>query len=188
MSSLVNPGWHFILSEYKTKICGVINNMYDSRKHLLPTNRAMVDMYLDSSIVQRVDLIVDPLEPFLTALDDNMKRKSLRYAKEEERRMEANLKIMAYEIDAPSTLALVTGSGRIEKVSMFSNLRTSLTNALKYLFPLLFLLLRHHSRIINVAAREILSREELVTAVNSIQLVLDMVEERVRTLQGKHGT
>ena len=52
------------------------------------------------------------------------------------------------------------------------------------MFPLLFLLLRHHSRIINVAAREILAREELIAAVTSIQLVLDMVEERVHTLKG----
>jgi len=90
--------------------------MYDSRRLLLPTNRAMVDLYLDSSTVQKIDLIMDPLEPFVTKLDDNMKQKSLRYAREEEKRMEANLKLMAYEIDAPSTLALITGSGRIEKV------------------------------------------------------------------------
>ena len=49
---------------------------------------------------------------------------------------------------------------------------------------LLFLLLRHHSRIINVAAREILAREELITAITSIQVILDMVEERTHTLKG----
>ena len=90
--------------------------MYDSRKRLLPTNRAMVDIYLDSPTVQRVDLIMYPLEPFVTKLEENMKQKFIRYAKEEEKRMEANLKLMAYEIDAPSTLALITGPGRIEKV------------------------------------------------------------------------
>jgi hypothetical protein len=48
----------------------------------------------------------------------------------------------------------------------------------------LFLLLRHHSRIISAAAREILAREELFTALNSLQLVLNVVEERVHTLRG----
>jgi hypothetical protein len=49
-------------------------------------------------------------------LDDNLKRKSIQYAKDEEVRIEGNLRIMAYEIDAPSTLALIIGPGRIEKV------------------------------------------------------------------------
>lgn len=48
----------------------------------------------------------------------------------------------------------------------------------------MFLLLRHHSRIINIATHEILAREELITATNSIQVILDMVEERTHTLKG----
>jgi hypothetical protein len=94
--------------------------MYANRKDLLPTNRAIVDLYLGSFTIQKVDLIMYSLEPFATNLDDNLKQKSLRYAKEEERRMEANLSLIAYEIDAPATLALITGSGRIEKVCLLS--------------------------------------------------------------------
>jgi hypothetical protein len=128
---------------------------------------------------------LDPLEPFATELDANMKQKSLRYAKEEEERMEANLKLVAYEIDTPDTLALITGSGRIEKVCpLYNSLSYLILHVPKYLFPLLFLLLRHHSRIINVAAREILAREELHTAAINIGSVLGMVDERICTLSG----
>ena len=54
---------------------------------------------------------------------------------------------------------------------------------MKYLFLLLFLVLRHHLRIIRAASRYVLHEEELITAIMSIEVIFDAVEERMRTLQ-----
>jgi hypothetical protein len=54
---------------------------------------------------------------------------------------------------------------------------------MKYLFPLLFLVLHRHSRIIRAASRYVLHEEELIKAIMSIEVIFDAVEERIRTLQ-----
>lgn len=51
-------------------------------------------------------------------MDVYFRRKTIQYAEEEEIRMESNLRLMAFEIDAPDTLMFVTGLGRIERVSL----------------------------------------------------------------------
>jgi hypothetical protein len=109
-------GWHFIVWEYKTKICGIVSDIFRGRGDLLPPNRSLVDEYLNSLALDPLTDLLGALQPFESKLDDNFRLKALKYAQKEETRIESNLQLMAYEIDAPSTLMLVTGPGRIEQV------------------------------------------------------------------------
>jgi hypothetical protein len=111
-------GWHFIVWEYRVKICGIVLNMFRSRDHLLPPNRSLVDEYINDPALDTLTVLLRPVQPFNSKLDDHFRLKTLKYAQEEEARIESNLQLMSYEIDAPSTLMLITGPGRIERVSL----------------------------------------------------------------------
>lgn len=50
------------------------------------------------------------------SLSEELQAKFKRYAEEEEARLKGNLEAVMYNIDAPDTLALVTGLGRIDQV------------------------------------------------------------------------
>jgi len=50
------------------------------------------------------------------------------YSTVEEERIENNLKDVAYELDTPATVALVTGEGRIERVRLAFECRGRLPN------------------------------------------------------------
>lgn len=103
---------------YKGKICGVILNMFRDRSQLLPTNRALVDEYLDHAVFDDLLVLLWCIKPFgSTVLNDDLRKKTLEYAQKEELRMEHNLLLMTYQIDTASTLTLITGPGRIERVS-----------------------------------------------------------------------
>ena len=119
-------GWHFTIWEYRTKICGIILNIFKDREHLLPPNRPLVDTYLNHPALDALTVLLGPVRPFNSKLDDNFRMKTLIYAQEEETRIESNLQLMAYEIDAPSTLMLITGPGRIERVSLTTSAGTSM--------------------------------------------------------------
>ena len=109
-------GWHFVVWEYETKIYGIVSDIFRGRDDLLPPNRSLVDEYLNNPALDTLTDFLGALRPFESKLDDNFRSKVLKYAHEEETRIESNLQLMAYEIDASSTLMLVTGPGRIERV------------------------------------------------------------------------
>ena len=58
-------------------------------------------------------------------------------------------------------------------------------SACQYLFPLLFLVLRHHSRIIRLASRALIDQEELQIAARTVQQVLDIALGRAEVLNGR---
>ena len=84
---------------------------------MLPANRLLVHLYLENPIFQKLDLLLDSLNPSNGSIGDALKLKHQRYATDEENRIEGNLNLMGYQIDVSSTLTLVAGAGRIEKVS-----------------------------------------------------------------------
>ncbi|KAI0260000.1 hypothetical protein BC834DRAFT_942566 [Gloeopeniophorella convolvens] len=89
------------------------------------------------------------------------------YVEAEEKRLENNLKAVDYVIDASDTLTLITGEGRLEKT----------------IFPLLFLLVKHHFDIMRVACEKVVSERELLDGVSSIQCVMGAVVSRVQHLE-----
>lgn len=78
-----------------------------------------MDLYLCDNVFGRIDLLLRSLQPLGTdAVDDaKLKRFIDDYSASEENRLKENLEGVAYDIDTPATVALVTGPGRIERVS-----------------------------------------------------------------------
>ena len=86
------------------------------RAEVLPPNRQSVDDYFTFAwfTIHTLTAAVTPLQPEPgTSTWDKFKT----YLEAEEARLSTNLKAVDYVIDGTDTLTLITGAGRIEKVS-----------------------------------------------------------------------
>lgn len=57
---------------------------------------------------------------------------------------------------------------------------------LQYVFPLIYLLLRRHLKVITLACNHVLDTEELVTLNESLVSILLAADHRVQNLEGEH--
>ncbi|KAH7909808.1 hypothetical protein BJ138DRAFT_1010091 [Hygrophoropsis aurantiaca] len=161
-------GWHSITWEYTLRIKRVIQTMYDQLPEVLSANRSMVDQYLECGPLLSVELLCSSVrECEEEVYQDGLLDEKIRpYMEEEQERIEGNLKSVAYSIDATNTLTLVVGQGRIER----------------YVFPLLYLLLKQHLRIIKLASQGVFSGNPLLEAGSSLEIVMSSVYLRVASL------
>jgi hypothetical protein len=83
----------------------------------LPSNRTIVDLYLEHPTLRILDLLLHSVRPFTGNIDSSLLQKIQGYVEREEAKMERNLESVRFEIDAPDTLALIVGEGHIERVS-----------------------------------------------------------------------
>lgn len=96
----------------------------------LQTNRSFVDQFNAGwQSGYSIDFILAGVHKFIdeSTFEDQLLERFKSYIDEEESRMRKRLKSVRYFIDAPNTLALVMGTGRIEKAS---KLLTALPSAL----------------------------------------------------------
>ncbi|KAJ4475456.1 hypothetical protein J3R30DRAFT_3405750 [Lentinula aciculospora] len=136
-------GWHADMIQYKRRIHAVIREMYlvidyDTRGELrydkrnLPVNRYNINDYL-----------FEPLESE-NGNDAKLTQITDAHSAMEEERLQENLERIAYDIDSPTTVALVTGPGRIER----------------FILPLVYLLLKRHLKAFYLARTHVLHEEE----------------------------
>ena len=76
-----------------------------------------MDYYLANPALDDLLTMLWYIQPFDADIDDQFRQRATAYAQQEESRMEGNLRLMAYEVDDSSTLSLITGPGRVERVS-----------------------------------------------------------------------
>lgn len=88
--------------------------MFALRKHILPLNRAIVEHYLDKIWLPAVR-ITESLAP-ANGVPEHVTTRFESYARAEESRLKENLRGIGYDIDAPETINMVIGQGKIEKV------------------------------------------------------------------------
>lgn len=158
-------GWHQAICVYRDRICGILDTMYRRLDEVLPENRARLNEYLDAWSIRNVELIVRSTDTHCVD-DPKISQNVGSHTIDEEVRMDKVLQSVQYEIDAPDTLALITGPGRIER----------------NLFPLLFLVMRRHSRIISIARKEVIKKEELETAYNTLNQIIQAAQDRINNL------
>jgi hypothetical protein len=94
--------------------------MFEMLDYVLPSNRRGVDEYLFHTSFWRIELLLrstTPVNP-ATLLDHDLVRYTDMYTAAEEKRLETNLEDVGYELDTTATVSLVTGEGRIERVSI----------------------------------------------------------------------
>jgi hypothetical protein len=110
-------GWHSTVWAYQNKICGVLQAMLGTLGSVLHSNRVLADGYLADATFTKIDLLLRAVTP-TTNYDLDLDQKMQPYVREEESRLEQNLRSVAWEIDDANTLSLVTGPGRIERVGV----------------------------------------------------------------------
>lgn len=101
--------------------------MFDmARWNVLDVNRQVVDGYLHEDSFKEVELLLRSVTPYVSTSDNDINERISSYIQEEESKLESNLDSIAYDIDAPGTLKLITGTERTEQVGYHT----------KSLFPL----------------------------------------------------
>ncbi|KAF6764123.1 hypothetical protein DFP72DRAFT_414528 [Ephemerocybe angulata] len=166
-------GWAVSIKKYKEKILQLVRQIYDSRQDVMACNMSYVDEYLDGYSFQSLDTLLRSTQPsvgeseetdaklaaMVSDLDDGL-----------EQRLLANLKSIKFNITSVDTVALITGPGRIER----------------FVFPLIYLLLRHHLRIVKVASQRRLSTNyKMLYKMRYPSHSLQMVFEALRTRTAK---
>ncbi|KAJ7597218.1 hypothetical protein C8J56DRAFT_1021519 [Mycena floridula] len=157
-------GWHQALFGYTAKIKELIAKLFAVLPAVKPLNQSFANDYI-SSIYVKVTSLSDGVTECI--VNESLQEKFQSYIDSEEKRLEANLDAIEYDIDAADTLVLVTGEGRIEK----------------YALPLIYLLLKRHFEIFRVAQKRILHPDELWDAADTMEWVFKAIDERVETLQ-----
>ena len=110
-----STGWHASIWAYQNKICGILLVIAEDLKHVLHSNRVVVDAYLSDPVFSKLDLLIRSVVPPVNH-DAELERRMSAYVQREEQRMEQNLLAVAFDIDDQNTLSLITGPGRIERV------------------------------------------------------------------------
>ncbi|PBK70525.1 hypothetical protein ARMSODRAFT_1035308 [Armillaria solidipes] len=164
-------GWHVSVNQYKKKIRMILSEMYDTFPKVLPANREAVARYLQHRVIYKVDrLLRSTRDVSSNALDSSeLRRLTEEYTNIEEARLGANLEDVRYEIDGRSTVSIITGPGRIERI-------------LQYIYPMMYLLLRHQSMVVCLSTRFVLDPYEVENMLSSLWNLFSVVEERNENL------
>lgn len=109
------------MTRYVGKIRELLAKMFALRLKVLPVNRGSVNKYLDS-VYSGITTLHSGLNPCY--VNEGLQDKFNSYVDSEEARLRGNLEAISYDIDALNTLFLVTGQGRIERVSLVVSVRT----------------------------------------------------------------
>ncbi|KAF9557975.1 hypothetical protein CPC08DRAFT_710010 [Agrocybe pediades] len=162
-------GWQASVTQYKNKIYGLIQTMFKTLEHVLPANRGIIDEYLADGTFWRIELLLRSTRSIKgnIAYDTNLSRITESYASLEERMLSEKLEKISYELDSPTTVSLITGGGRIER----------------YIFPLIYLLLQQHLKVILVACKHVLGSREMQAHTRSFLSLLKNVDYRIQNLE-----
>ncbi|KAF9526891.1 hypothetical protein CPB83DRAFT_769552 [Crepidotus variabilis] len=162
-------GWQASISQYKSKIYTLVQEMFRTLEHVLPSNRRAVDEYLFHPSFWRIELLLRSTRSvnFKVLSDPDLARAADSYTAAEEERLDNSLSDVAYELDTTATVQLITGEGRIER----------------YVFPLIYLLLRQHLKVMTLGCKHVLDTEELSTLNESLVSILLLVDDRIQNLE-----
>ncbi|KAG9050085.1 hypothetical protein FS842_011409, partial [Serendipita sp. 407] len=161
-------GWHYTIWEYRNKICSILKGMYGlvDRMEIHSANRSIVDLYLSSSTFKELDQLIKSVTPYTEANTAVLEEKIRGYIDKEEERLKSNLQKVDWNIDGLDTLSLITGRGRIER----------------YIFPLLYLVLRRHFWMLRLACQDTFAEDVLRIPAQSISTIMSTVLTRIRNL------
>ncbi|KAJ7429390.1 hypothetical protein B0H11DRAFT_2409490 [Mycena galericulata] len=162
-------GWHASVTWYKNRIYNIISAMLSLVKRIKPANIQAADKYLNSPAMQRLELLLRSTHsaPGTTYDDGRLAQIIHAYQDSEEKKLATQLDSLLYELDDVATLRLITGPRRIER----------------YVYPLIFRLLKRHYDIMRLAAIHILDDAEWEVMITSLATVFKAVDERTSNLE-----
>ncbi|KAJ7131765.1 hypothetical protein C8R43DRAFT_895670, partial [Mycena crocata] len=162
-------GWHGIVTWYKNRLYNLLKAMFRLVGQVLPANRKAVDTYLAGDSIQRLELLLRSTrsaptdlysDPQLTQITDN-------FQNTEDLKLEERLSGVLYELDDVATVRLVTGPGRIER----------------YVYPLLFWMVKRHFDIIRLGCKHVLDPAEFDMMNYSMWNIFAAIDERTKNLE-----
>lgn len=109
------------LADYKNKILLILREMVDLNREILKENKYFVDLYFHRDafdVVEQVLRSCKTLEEY-TSICPELVSLTENYTRGEEERLRKNLEDIGYDMDSPTTVTLITGPGRIERVRSF---------------------------------------------------------------------
>ncbi|KAF8509109.1 hypothetical protein BU17DRAFT_56323 [Hysterangium stoloniferum] len=158
-------GWNQTLWDYKEKIHDTFQEMFALLPKAKAENRPGINNYL-TKIYMTIETLAESVNPCYVpqALQERFRS----YVETEETRLKSQLERIKYDIDDKDTLKLITEGGRIDR---------------KTVLPLLYLLLKRHLDIFRVSCDNILHRDELEDAADTIVWIFNEVYVRVENLE-----
>ncbi|KAK0475513.1 hypothetical protein IW261DRAFT_1340555, partial [Armillaria novae-zelandiae] len=161
-------GWHVSIDQYKKRIHIILSTMYSTFPNVLPANREATCDYLQHDSIYQVDRLLRSTRdlPSNAREISELRRLTEAYTQSEEARLQRNLADVSYDIDAKSTVSLITGPGRIER----------------YIYPLLYLLLKHQLRVVRLSTKFVLDPYEMSNMSSSLWNLFSVVGQRMQNL------
>ncbi|KAG6876067.1 hypothetical protein C0992_001085 [Termitomyces sp. T32_za158] len=159
------------------KIHLLLRKIYKLRTKVRLENRQALDAHLYGTEFHNIELLLRSTRTLgrETVLPQELETLRDQYTCQEERRIHADLQKITYTIDSSTTVSLVTGQGRIER----------------YIYPLIYLFLKHDLEIVQLACKHDLSTDEfekVEISLNSVFLAFDARRsDLIATFQQTHG-
>ncbi|KAJ7731256.1 hypothetical protein B0H16DRAFT_1329395 [Mycena metata] len=167
-------GFRILCGRYAKRIQNLRAHMVKISVNVQPTNHARVRQYMDNRYWDVIDFIVNNVLAEFDAHyhdedeeDEDLISNFADHVESQEARLTEMLEVFHWEIDANNTLQLIAGTGRVEG----------------YIFPLLFLVLKRHTKMIQLACKQPLDSRELRHAERSIDILAVALIRRIITLQ-----
>ncbi|KAG6840654.1 hypothetical protein C0991_005333 [Blastosporella zonata] len=132
-----------------------------SVKEVRPDNLTSLDYYVEQTF-WRLDLLLRSTVEHEGYLNPEMTNMRDEFDNDEETRLAKHLEAIDYYIDGPTTVSLVTGPGRIER----------------YIYPLMYLFLQRHLKIVQLARTCPLDFAEFGIMADSLNFVFSVFYSR----------
>jgi hypothetical protein len=116
----VSLGWHYNITDYRSKIYGLMQKLHKISSNVLVVNRKLVAIYLDDWDYFRIEGILRHIGPLASNVsrDTKLVEVSASIAAAQEERLKKNLNELSYVLRSSADVALVIGNGRLETVSL----------------------------------------------------------------------
>ncbi|KAI8975856.1 hypothetical protein BD414DRAFT_423775 [Trametes punicea] len=161
-------GWQTTTTHYRQQIVCLLAKMVSLGPRMHEANARTVQVYL-RKIFKEIHTLTASFRGAFPY--EALRLRFQSYVDDEENRLREGLETVHYDIDAMDTLKLVTGPGRIER----------------FLFPLLYLLLKRDFEIIRLCQNVVIHRDELWKSADSLGWVFHAVDKRQKELSGRFG-
>ena len=179
------------MSAYRDKVDVIIGKMFSLRRTIRMVDQEVLTIYL-TGVHTEAETLTHAFDPDPVTVPPELVRLFRERDEAVETGLRQGLETVRYIIDAPDTLSLILGSGRIEDVRCSyqrdSRLKVKkLTCSLgQKVLPLLYLLLSRDLQVFRSCQTKYVSPEELIASWHSLEIVFEEVDQRYRHLKGMH--
>jgi hypothetical protein len=113
-------GWHPIVTFYKNRIYKLLHAMNNLVRLVLPANRNYAENYYGGKCIDKIELLLRSTRsaPAVISDDPDLHRLSQEFMQAEEKKLEARLATLLYQVDDSMAVALLTRRHRIERVGL----------------------------------------------------------------------